>query len=168
MACCHSFISVLCIRIDFSADPDTDTAFLSQCGSGSREPNHFGSGSWSDFIFTISWIPYLKVCNWLRNITTEVQRPFWKAGNPVWSISNPDPYSQHVSGSTTLLYLFYMNRYPNGFRSVEGSSGVPNQDSNSGLPYCKPTHYYLSYRTVILDLIWGLVSTTCFWVLAEK
>ncbi len=27
VACCYSFILVLCIRIDFNADPDTDTAF---------------------------------------------------------------------------------------------------------------------------------------------
>jgi hypothetical protein len=29
-------------------------------------------------------------------------------------------------------------------RSVEGLPGVPSRDSNSGLPYSKPTHYYLS------------------------
>jgi hypothetical protein len=28
VGCCHSFISVLCIRIGFSADLDQDTAFF--------------------------------------------------------------------------------------------------------------------------------------------
>ncbi len=41
--------------------------------------------------------------------------------------------------------------YPHGFRSVEGSSGMPSRDSNSGLPYSKPTHYCLSYDAPFLS-----------------
>ncbi len=90
------------------------SSFLSQCGSGSgsRNPNQCGSGSWLDFQFTKSWIftgkNLLKVGNW-SNIPTQVQKPFWKAGNHRIRIFNtyPDPDlwqpNQCGSGSTTLL-----------------------------------------------------------------
>ncbi len=52
------------------------------------------------------------------------------------------------------LFIFYIFRtihslrvhscFLIALRSVEGLPGVPSRDSNSGLPYIKPTHYYLS------------------------
>jgi hypothetical protein len=65
--------------------------------------------------------------------------------------------------AATLFYLFYIKRayikylYTvrnslstassclHRFRSVSASSGVPSRDSNSGLPYSKPTRYYLRH-----------------------
>ncbi len=42
-------------------------------------------------------------------------------------------------------------------RSVEGLPGVPSRDSNSGLPYSKPTHNYLSCAA-----LWNVKKTLVF------
>ncbi len=44
-----------------------------------------------------------------------------------------------------ILLVEHHSCFPPCFRSVEGLSGVPSWDSTSGLPYSKPTRYYLSH-----------------------
>ncbi len=99
------------------------SSFLLQCGSGSREPNQFGSesGLWSDFFVTKSWILHGKISLCGQYIGTLVKKFFWKAGNQVYllifllldlelhsrfqiqeSQINADPCG---SGSTARLYL---------------------------------------------------------------
>ncbi len=53
---------------------------------------------------------------------------------------------------------------PHGFRSVEGLWGA-SRDSNSGLPYSKPTRYCLSHAAptifTVLRTSYGIYSTVC-------
>jgi hypothetical protein len=107
--------------------------FLSQCGSGSREPNLFGSGSWSDFAITKKFDTYLQ--------STKVRTPFWKARNliavfliPDWvvvSVWQPDAIAEFIPQSGTKksasVWFVYFDQLSCSWIRIR----IPDTDSGS-------------------------------------
>jgi hypothetical protein len=61
----------------------------------------------------------------------------------------------YYSESTTLVIFIASARW-------RASSGVPSRDSNSGLPYSKPTRYYLSHIIYDLSLIQAVFNSVLY------